>query len=137
MTAPTRRLSYGVAAGALSLGLAAYPAAAEGSFHLFSATTATGAPARSTAPGTPTFGRLLYAELRRVATSPARLRLRGWLATAAVVGVLGARAAGERGDVDAETPEGTAAERRVAAVFEPLGATVWPSPRCSAPRERG
>lgn len=121
MTAPTRRLPFRVAAAALSLGLAGYPAAAEESFHLFTASPAIVPQAASTDADTPTFGHLLYSDLRHVATSPARLRLRGWLATAAVVGVLGARVAGEHGDVDAETPEGTAAERRVASAFEPLG----------------
>ncbi len=125
----------------LSTFLATTPGADAETYHLFTgsepsrparAVTAgrlgglAGAPvpaaASAEAASRPSFGRLLREDLGRVFTSPARLRGRGWAATALAVGGLAALMGSEKGDVDAESPEGSSFERHVASAFEPLGA---------------
>ncbi len=74
-----------------------------------------------TGPVRPT-SRLLLEDLRWVATSPARLGWRGWTATVLVGGALAGWMGSEHGDVDTEGLEGSPIGRRVADVFEPMGA---------------
>jgi hypothetical protein len=123
----------------LSTFLATTPGAEAETYHLFADSEAAPAappeagarlsglaeaPRASAAqtPSRPTFGRLLREDLKQVFTSPARLRGRGWAATALAVGSLAAIMGSEKGDVDAEMPEGSSFERNLASTFEPLGA---------------
>lgn len=83
---------------------------------------AAGSEGETEASARPGFGRLLREDLKLVFTSPARLRGRGWTATAVAVGGIAALMGSETGDADVETPEGGSFERHVASTFEPLGA---------------
>jgi PAP2 superfamily len=123
MKTPARRFAFHLAAALLCAWLPCGPAAAAGSFHLFDPATPVAVGGSGATEHPTSLGPLFASDLRQVATSPARLGPRGWLATALVVGVLGARLAAERGDVDAEVPEGSAGQRQAAGFFEPLGET--------------